>query len=126
MANKRRVLYNCKNCPAYCCSYPNIGVSKADIERLARHFGVSPETATRRFTKKGAEGTEALRHQRDEHYGTVCRFLDPEERRCTIYEARPHICRRYPGSGRCGYYDFLCSERHLLEDPEYVATTNNR
>jgi Fe-S-cluster containining protein len=126
VAKKRRVLYNCGNCPAYCCSYPNIGVTEADIERLARHFGVSPATAKRRFCKIGAESTAVLRHHHDEHFGTVCRFLDRELRQCTIYLVRPHICRRHPGSGRCGYYDFLCAERHLLDDPEYVATTNNR
>ena len=33
--------YDCSQCPGYCCSYPRIAVSDFDIERLARHFGLS-------------------------------------------------------------------------------------
>jgi Fe-S-cluster containining protein len=127
VAKGLRVFYDCKRCPAYCCSYPHIRVTKTDLRRLARHFGVSVEEVERRYTKAGDEpGKRVMRHQMDEHFGTVCRFLDREERRCTIYDARPRICRGYPGSRRCGYYDFLCAERHLQQDPDFVATTNNR
>ena len=117
-------LYNCSNCPAYCCSYARIVVTEKDLERLARHFGVDRETARRRYTKKGDEpGERVMRHKEDEHYTTVCRFLDSETRNCTIYEARPRICREFPGAGRCGYYDFLMFERRAQDDPEWVATT---
>ena len=126
MSKKLPVLYNCESCPAYCCSYPSIGVSDFDLRRLAAHFGVSAEVAERRYTKIDAEGERVLRHRLDEHFGTTCRFLDPESRACRVYAARPGICRRHPGTGRCGYYDFLCAERHLQQDPDFVATTNNR
>src|SRR3546814_6916742 len=66
-----------------------------------------------------------LRHQDDEHFGSICTFFDTDKRRCTIYEARPEICREYPGRKRCGYYDFLTFERDAQEDPDYVAITNN-
>ena len=58
----------------------------------------------------------------DEIFGSACRFLDPERRRCTIYAARPRICRVYPGTPRCGFYDFLMSERRSQDDPEYVPS----
>ena len=61
----------------------------------------------------------------DEHYGTVCQFLDTETRNCTIYHARPRICRDFPGTRRCGYYDFMLFERRLLEDKDYISTTWN-
>ena len=64
-----------------------------------------------------------LRQKADEHFKLVCRFLDSETRRCTVYEARPRICREFPGSARCGYYDFLSFERRAQEDPEWVSTT---
>ena len=51
-----------------------------------------------------------LRHQPDKIYGTICKFINRETRRCTVYEARPEICRSYPGNSRCGYYDFLSFE----------------
>ena len=119
-------LFNCFNCPAYCCSYPRIEVKKRDLVRLAKHFEISVEAARKKFLKRGEDKDEwILRHQQDEYYGTVCRFLDTDSRQCTIHTARPQICRDYPGGRRCGYYDFLSFERRALEDPEHVATTYN-
>jgi hypothetical protein len=120
------IFYNCNRCPAYCCSYPRIPVQPSDVVRLAEHFGLTPESAARKFTKKGEDpGEVVLRHQPDEVYGTICRFLDTETRRCTVYEARPDICRIYPATTRCGYYDFLSFERRAQEDPEFVPTCWN-
>src|SRR3546814_7872430 len=79
----------------------------------------------KRFTKKcfKEEGMDkrprVLRHQDDEHFGSICAFFDTDKRRCTIYEARPEICREYPGRKRCGYYEFLKFERDAQEDPDY-------
>ncbi len=121
------VFYSCDRCPAYCCSYPRIILHDEDIKRLAQHFGLTLESARRRFTKKGWEPDErVLRHRQDRIYGTACRFLDDDSRRCTIYKARPEICRDYPNRVRCGYYDFLAAERQSQEDPEYIATTDHR
>jgi len=118
--------YNCANCPGYCCTYVRICVTKRDIKRLAAHFGLAEDVAAKRFTKDGHEKDEIiLRHRVDEHFGTACRFLHPEERRCTIYEGRPAACREFPGTRRCGYYDFLSFERRAQEDPDYISTTNN-
>ncbi len=117
------ILYNCSKCPAYCCSYERIAVSRADVARLARHFGISEAAARRRFTKAGSEpGEVILRHQADHIFKSVCRFLDTSTRMCTIYEARPAICRTYPGGSRCGYYDFLAFERRVQEDPEFIPS----
>jgi uncharacterized protein len=119
--------YNCDRCPSYCCSYPRIPIEQTDVIRLARHLGLAPEEVARKFTKKGEEpGEVVLRHKPDKIYGTACKFLDPESRRCTVYEARPTICRTYPGTCRCGYYDFLSFERRAQEDPEFIPSTFNR
>ncbi|HEY5598812.1 MAG TPA: YkgJ family cysteine cluster protein [Kiloniellales bacterium] len=124
--SSERLLYSCDRCPAYCCSYPRIVVNKTDVKRLAKYFGLTVEKVYKRFTKKGHDkGEVVLRHRKDEHFGTACRFLDPETRRCTVYKARPKICRDFPGTVRCGYYEFLKFERRAMEDPDYVATTNN-
>ena len=50
-------------------------------------------------------------------------FLDQEKRQCTIYDARPGVCRIFPESSRCGYYEFLKFEREQQGDPDYVALT---
>ncbi len=116
--------YDCSKCPAYCCSYPQIEVSKADIARLARHFGVSEAEAEERYSKLEREDqVRILRHRQDEHFTSVCMFLDRKERRCTVYESRPHTCRGYPYSSRCGYFEFLKFEREHQDDEKFVATT---
>lgn len=117
--------YNCKNCPGYCCSYPLIQLTRRDVERLAKHHGLSFEEAQAKFTKSANGAKYAMRRKADPHYGKICRFFDIKERRCTIYEARPAICRNYPGTTRCGYYDFLMFERRAQQDDTWVAVTNN-
>jgi Fe-S-cluster containining protein len=119
-----RVQYDCSKCPGYCCTYSEIEIGKRDIARLAKHFGVDFATAEKRFTKLHPKsGKPLLRHRADEHFLTACMFLDREKRRCTVYDARPGVCRLYPDGKRCGYYDFLRFEREQQGDPEFIATT---
>ena len=118
--------YNCSKCPGYCCSYPLIELTKRDVQRLADHFGLSFKAAREKFTKTDPEATYAMRRKEDPHFGKICRFFDTDKRRCTVYEARPTICRQYPGSPTCGYYSFLAHERDTQDDPEHIASTWNR
>jgi Fe-S-cluster containining protein len=115
------VLFNCSKCPAYCCSYDRVEVTKRDLLRIAKHFGISYKEAEKRYTKI-AFGDRVLRHQKDHIFKRVCQFLDTKERRCTIYHARPTVCREYPDSLRCGYYDFLASERRRQGDDEFIPS----
>jgi len=117
------IRFDCSKCPGYCCSYPRIEVKPRDVERLAKHFETSVAEAQRRFTRiyKSDEGEERiLRHRKDDVYGSICRFFDTTERRCTIYVARPTVCRQYPNGAKCGYYDFIQFERKHQDDPDFV------
>jgi len=114
--------YNCAKCPAYCCTYPRIKVTDADIKRLAKGLGKPVAYVREKYTKH-VDGERVLRHKQDEIFETSCKFLDSETRQCTVYEHRPRICRSFPGTVRCGYYDFLTFERRAQDDPEYVALT---
>jgi Fe-S-cluster containining protein len=116
-----RVLYNCAKCPAYCCSYEYIEVTRRDIARLARHFGITYEQAEQRMTKPLPDA-RMLRHKKDRIFKSVCRFLDSDTRTCTVYDARPAVCRHYPESARCGYYDFLAAERRRQCDDEFIPS----
>jgi Fe-S-cluster containining protein len=120
-ARRLRVLYDCSKCPAYCCSYDRINVTGRDIARLAANFGISYQQAERRFTKI-AYGERVLRHKKDHIFKRVCQFLDSRTRRCTVYEARPAVCRQYPEGRRCGYYDFLIWERERQGDNEFIPS----
>jgi Fe-S-cluster containining protein len=118
--DKPRVYFDCNKCPAYCCSvYERVQVTKRDINRLARHFGVSFETAKRRYTTLW-EGERVLRRVKDVVYAETCMFLNQESRGCTIYHARPGVCREYPGRPRCAYYDLLQFERRQQNDENVI------
>jgi uncharacterized protein len=120
------IFYDCHNCPSYCCTYPRIPVTKRDIKRLARHAGISEQIARSRFTKAGSTKRErVLRHQKDEIFGSACRFLDTETRLCTVHTARPEVCREHPTTSQCGYYTFLMAERRDQNDPELAARAYN-
>lgn len=120
-----KAVYNCKKCPGYCCSYPLIALDKRDVERLARHHGLRFEEARRKFTRTAHGRKYAMRRKKDAIFGRICRFFDTSARNCTIYHARPSVCRSFPGAGRCGYYDFLAFERRAQDDPEFIATTGS-
>jgi uncharacterized protein len=122
-------LFDCTKCPGYCCSYHIIPVKESDLKRLAKHFKIGLAEAKKKFVTKGRkedakDGAYKMRRKADEHFGKICRFFDTEKRRCTIYTARPYICRAYP-TGKCGYYEFLKIERDTQEDQELVAGTWN-
>ncbi len=106
-----RVTFDCSKCPAFCCAvYERVAVTKRDVNRLARYFDVSVETATRRYTKK-FEGERVLRRTEDHLFGEACMFLNRETRGCTIYHGRPNVCRDYPDRTRCAYYDLYRFEQ---------------
>jgi Fe-S-cluster containining protein len=126
MRTQLPVFYDCLNCPSYCCTYPRIAVTKRDIVRLAKHFGIPETKAWKEFTKQGWTSRErVLRHQPDEIYGSACRFLDLETRLCTIHAVRPAVCRGFPEGRNCGYYTFLMSERRNQDDPDAIARAYN-
>ena len=122
MGTQLPVFYNCARCPGYCCTYAQIPVSDYDAARLGKRFGLTPKQAKARFTKPDDEGGRIMRHRKDNIFQSACRFLDAKTRRCTVYEHRPHACRAYPGTSRCGYYDFLSNERGRQDDQDLIIS----
>lgn len=118
---KPRLKYDCAKCPAYCCTYDWIPVTKRDIERLGRRFGLNFEEARKKFTKYvESYKRDVLRHRQDTIFKSACQFLHPTKRQCTVYEHRPAICRQYPEENKCGYYDFLSWEREHQDDQDFI------
>src|ERR1041384_292058 len=116
-----RGMFNCSKCPAYCCSYDRIQITKRDVLKIPRHFRISYHQAESHYTKTSRIG-HVFGHKTYHFFQQVCQFLDTETRRCTIYDARPAVRREYPESRRCGYYDFLASERRRQDDPEFIPS----
>jgi uncharacterized protein len=113
-----KTYYDCLDCPAYCCSvYERVQVTSRDVRRLAKHFGVTEDVAATRYTKFfGKE--RVLRRKADPIFGQACQFLNADTRNCTIYHSRPAVCRQFPDTTRCAYYDLLKFERRQQDDPE--------
>ena len=115
-----RVYYNCDECPAYCCAvYERVQVTTFDLERLAQHFGITVEAARRRYTRMNGD-ERVLKRAKDPLLGESCQFLDRKTRGCTIYHARPEVCRHYPARKRCVYYDLLKFEQRQQQDNPQV------
>ncbi|MXQ10288.1 YkgJ family cysteine cluster protein [Microvirga makkahensis] len=115
-----RVYFDCNKCPAFCCSiYERVVVTKRDITRLAKYFGVSFDEARERYTT-AFEGERVLKRVKDKIFEKTCMFLDQKSRGCSIYHGRPAVCRAYPGRSRCVYYDVLRFERTQQGDDSVV------
>ena len=115
---KPRSYYDCVACPAFCCSvYERVQVTPRDLRRLAKHFGVTEEVARARYTKMW-DGERVLRRKKDHLFGKACQFINPETRGCGIYHARPAVCREFPTSTRCAYYDLFQFEKVQQDDPD--------
>ena len=117
--------FDCSKCPGYCCSHGRVEVTAHDLQRLAKHFGLSERATRKRYTYHyQAQGVDEwiLRHHRDHIYKSVCKMFDRKTRRCTVYEARPNVCRKYPYGNQCGYYDFLKFERAHQYDDDYIPS----
>ena len=113
-------------CPGYCCSHSRIAISEFDIARLAQALRPAAlEDAKKKFTyhyQTKEVDEQLLRHKNDHIYKSVCRFFDTDERRCTVYEARPNVCRKYPYGNRCGYHEFLKFERTHQGDDDFIPS----
>jgi Fe-S-cluster containining protein len=80
---------DCTQC-ANCCKVATVKLSERDVERLSRHLRVQPDRFLAEYTADSEEEGRILR--RDPASG--CVFLNGHD--CTVYEARPDICQRFP------------------------------
>jgi len=80
---------DCTQC-ANCCKTSTTAVEERDIGRLARHLRISREQFLADYTMPDQDGRLSLRFTQE----AGCVFL--EGNLCSVYEARPDICQRYP------------------------------
>jgi uncharacterized protein len=79
---------DCTQC-AECCRVATVKLSERDIERLARHLRIPRERFLAEYTVESEDEGRILRRS-----DAGCVFLNGNA--CTIYEARPDICQRFP------------------------------
>lgn len=100
----------CEGCKASCCSLP-VEVSASDLVRLELttedEVAASPKKTFRRLHQAGYVRDHFIKTGLfilEQRNGVDCIFLHPTTRRCTVYEKRPDVCRKFPSIGpRPGY-----------------------
>jgi len=80
---------DCTQC-ANCCRVATVKISGRDVERLARSLRISPAAFMKQYVT-GSDEEGAILHRTDE---AGCVFLDGNS--CTVYDARPDTCQRFP------------------------------
>ncbi|MDR2550470.1 MAG: YkgJ family cysteine cluster protein [Desulfobulbus sp.] len=92
----------CNFCPGYCCYRlpgATLYLDAQDINRLARHFGISDGEFRRRYLEN--KNTFLTREDGS------CPLLADDRmcKRCTVHEARPRQCRDFPYDRPCPYLE---------------------
>ncbi|MGA2038307.1 MAG: YkgJ family cysteine cluster protein [Bryobacteraceae bacterium] len=83
---------DCTQC-ANCCKTSTTEVTERDIEKLARHLHTTPEQFIADYTMLEADEGQMTRVLKFSE-ADGCVFL--EGNLCSVYDARPGICQRYP------------------------------
>jgi Fe-S-cluster containining protein len=79
---------DCRQC-AECCRVGEVPLAERDVEHLSRFLRISPKKFAEEYTATGEDGELILRRSK-----AGCVFLDGND--CTVYEARPGNCERFP------------------------------
>jgi Fe-S-cluster containining protein len=80
---------DCTTC-ANCCRVATARVTERDAERLSRYLRISPAQFLAQYTEENEEEGRVLLRTAE----AGCVFL--EGNTCTVYEARPDACQRFP------------------------------
>lgn len=92
----------CNYCPGYCCYRlpgATLYLDAEDINRLARHFGISDGEVRAQYL----ENKNTFKTKED---GSCLLLADDRFcKRCTVHAARPRQCREFPYDKPCPYLE---------------------
>lgn len=84
--------FECTQCGACCSGEPGyVFVNDEEIQSLADHLGMDVVQFEKKFVRKVGTMKSLV-----EYPDGDCILLDPETRRCLVYESRPIQCRTWP------------------------------
>ena len=89
VAEKIESQIDCTVC-ANCCRVATVKLAPRDVERLAKHLRIPRERFLAEYAMESPDEGVILRREES----TGCVFLAGNE--CTVYDARPDICQRFP------------------------------
>lgn len=79
---------DCTQC-ANCCRVATVTISERDVDRLARYLRIKPKNFLAEYAEESEDEGIILRRSE-----SGCVFLSGND--CTVYDARPDICQRFP------------------------------
>jgi uncharacterized protein len=84
--------FECTACGACCSGEPGyVWVDRREIAEMAAALDIDQAEFHRRFVRRVGTRSSLV-----EYPDGDCIFLDPETRRCLVYQARPVQCRTWP------------------------------
>jgi uncharacterized protein len=84
---------DCRQC-GECCRVTEVQLIERDVEKMAKFLGISEHKFMQQHTALDEDGEVILKRITSSSGVTQCEFLDGNE--CTVYEARPANCERFP------------------------------
>jgi Fe-S-cluster containining protein len=97
------VLFVCERCGTCCTTGDPIRLRQDDVARIAKHLKIPLGKAVKKFTIPDPDRPDVLNFKKI----LPCKFYDPFERGCKIYDARPWSCRIFPFIGIYGSEDHI-------------------
>ena len=97
------VLFVCERCGTCCTTGDPIRLRQDDIARIARHLKIPLGKAVKKITVPDPDKPGVL----DFKKVLPCKFYDPVQGGCKIYNARPWSCRIFPFIGIYGSEDHI-------------------
>lgn len=119
--------FDCTKCTGFCCSHPIIAISEKEAEQVAKHLGIQMSEMKKHYLDVVHDPKEpeySIQHKPDYMHGSICKFYRPvaegrdKPAGCTVYEARPEVCRKYPYRKTCGFYEFLSHHRESSDNDD--------
>lgn len=88
----------CNHCPAKCCTGAsgNIIVNDQEIGNISRELQLDEQIFRTEFLRTTEEGHLSLREYKLGHNNYACALLEPNGKKCSIYNVRPMQCRTFP------------------------------
>ncbi len=103
---------DCLSC-ANCCKTMSPTYSRKDLVRIAGHIGMSVDAFKLKYLYKDKQGDWINKKQ-------PCQFLNPLDKKCSIYAVRPADCAGFPHHTRKKMVDYL----HVFkQNIEYCPAT---
>jgi len=98
---------DCLSC-ANCCKKMTPTFTPADLKRISKHFGQTPEEFRKQWLRK--DRNKDLINKTE-----PCQFLNLEDNKCSIYAVRPADCAGFPHLSKRKWTDYAYIHKQNID-----------